>query len=82
MSLTAFNRSRRIKQIQEMKPENIVSPTQEVEETVEEVKEETVVEETTTEEVNTEIEQPVESQEETVVEETITPSRRGRRRTN
>ena len=75
MSLTAFQRVRRMQQVEEMKPENIVKEEEKVEEVPvpqpEEVKEENPVEE--------KVENPeVEPEKEEKVEES-TNSRRGRR---
>ena len=68
MSLTAFNRMRRLKQLEEMKPENIQK---------QEEKEE-VVNEAELAEKNME-EPKTEEHEEATVEETKTSARRGRR---
>lgn len=71
MSLTAFNRMRRLKQLEEMKPENI-QKQEEKEEVVNEAEvAEAIMEEPKTEE-----------HEEATVEETQTSARRGRRNSN
>lgn len=87
MSLTAFQRVRRMQQVEEMKPENIVKeekieeiPVPQPEEVKEEVKQEEVVEENPVEEPETEAvkeEVKVEEPEEKV--EKSTNSGRGRR---
>lgn len=71
MSLTAFNRMRRLKQLEEMKPENIQK---------QEEKEE-VVNEAELAEANME-EPKTEEHKEATVEETQTSARRGRRNSN
>lgn len=68
MSLTAFNRLRRMKQEEAMKPENIGSS------------QEAVAEEPKVQEVEPKVQEPVEEvNNQEVVEETQTSARRGRR---